>query len=309
MVCKSYKVSVPGSIMLMGEHAVLHGNEAIVMAVTQRLEINLTPKDTNFIKMYDTRLGTLDVAIENFTVQQPFTHVMHAIAAFKDLLPSGFEVRINADFASNLGFGSSAAVTVATIAALAAWLKPMTKEQIFTLAQSLNQGGSGADIAASTYGGTLHYAMDGGVLQQLPSWPDLTAVYCGYKTPTKDVLSKVNAQVVLDPKKFKNIYTLIQECVSDALVAIEQGDWHMVGKIFDRHHQLHVQLGVSDNNLDAISTKLAEQTEILGAKISGAGLGDCVIGLGTLNEQIFTAGKMQQFNLKNSNKGLVYEYN
>lgn len=293
----------------MGEHAVLHGKQAIVMAVEKRLSVKLIPNDSQIISIADTRLGALDIALDSLQIQAPFTHVLQAICIFRDILPSGFNLEISSEFASDLGFGSSAAVTVATIAVLAAWLKPMELTDIFDLAQGLNSGGSGADIAASVYGGTLHYAMYDGVLQHLSEFPELTAVYCGYKTPTKDVLRIVDAKRAEAPQKYKDIYAQIQQCVSDAVPAIKAQDWAEVGKIFNRHHQLHVELGVSDNNLEDISTRLLQQQEILGAKISGAGLGDCVIGLGLLNNNLFAADKMQQFNLKNSKQGLVYEYN
>lgn len=293
----------------MGEHAVLHGKEAVVMAVEKRLSVKLTPNDSNLVYISDTRLGSLSLELDSLTVQSPFAHVLQAICAFKNILPTGFSLEISSEFASDLGFGSSAAVTVATIAALAAWLKPMEMQDIFALAQSLNTGGSGADIAASIYGGTLHYAMHDGVLRNLAELPELTVVYCGYKTPTKDVLRIVDAKRAAAPQKYTEIYEKIQQCVSDAVPAINTADWATVGKIFNRHHCLHAELGVSDNNLDNISAKLLQQQDILGAKISGAGLGDCVIGLGLLKKNLFAAAKMQQFHLKNSKQGLVYEYN
>ena len=46
------KVSVPGSIMLFGEHAVLRGKMAIVAAVDFRLQVNLIFNNNN--KIYIT---------------------------------------------------------------------------------------------------------------------------------------------------------------------------------------------------------------------------------------------------------------
>ena len=39
------KASAPGSLMLMGEHAVLHGKKALVCAIDQRISVSLTPRE------------------------------------------------------------------------------------------------------------------------------------------------------------------------------------------------------------------------------------------------------------------------
>ena len=41
-------------------------------------------------------------------------------------------------------------------------------------------------------------------------------------------------------------------------------------------------LGVCDDTLSDIVTTLRSMPDILGTKISGSGLGDCVLGIGTL---------------------------
>src|SRR5690348_10870442 len=164
-----YKVSVPGSLMLMGEHAVLQGKQAIVCAIDQRLTMELIPTAGDTITITDSRLGTLAQRIQDLQVQAPFKFVLQAILLFKDDLHTGFTLNINSDFSSTIGFGSSAAVTVATIAVLGQWLKKeLSNAQILSLAHAvilqLQGVGSGADIAASIHGGVIAYfmAMDPG---------------------------------------------------------------------------------------------------------------------------------------------------
>lgn len=290
MAQEYYKVSVPGSLMLMGEHAVLQGKQAIVCAIDRRLYMQLTPNATRTVVINDTRLGELIIELDSLSVQVPFKFVLQTILYFKDKIPSGFNLEIDSEFSSVIGFGSSAAVTVATVAVISKWLKiNNTHDDIFQTAKKIMldvQGvGSGADIAASVYGGVLSYAL-AAPAHKLPSIPPITAIYAGYKTPTTEVIKIVQTAQAQNPSKFAQIFDSMQSCVTQAIEAIKNSDWPLLGKLFVQHHQLQAQLGTSDVQLEEIVKHLLIQPEIYGAKISGAGLGDCVIGLGVVPEQL-----------------------
>lgn len=60
------------------------------------------------------------------------------------------------------------------------------------------------------------------------------------------------------------------------------------------HQQLQQALGVSTALLDALVRDLCDQSTIFGAKISGSGLGDCIVGLGTLEKNVFPINVEQQ---------------
>lgn len=315
MAHKSYKVSVPGSLMLLGEHAVLVGKQAVVCAVNKRLEMQLIPNNSAQITISDTRLGTIVQSLDNLHIAEPFNFVLSAILLFKHKIQSGFNLEINSEFSSVLGLGSSAAVTVATIAILGQWLhaKPLTNAQVFTLAKQVMldvQGfGSGADLAASIYGGVLGYKIKPYKYCKLPMIPNLTVVYCGYKTPTVEVIKIVNASKQLQPQRYEGIFTAMHNCVQRAMNVIRQSNWSQLGSLFMQHHALQCELGVSDDLLNTLVHDLALQPEIFGAKISGSGLGDCVIGVGELPRQIFTAKNgVQQFPIVVEEQGLVYVY-
>ena len=49
----------------------------------------------------------------------------------------------------------------------------------------------------------------------------------------------------------------------------------------NHYHGLLDALGVCDKTLATIVYTLRQQAAVLGAKISGAGLGDCILALGT----------------------------
>jgi mevalonate kinase len=312
MAPELYNVSAPGSLMLFGEHAVLHGKQAIVCAVDKRLYIELEPQAGTQISITDTRLGSIELNINAIQIQPPFKFVLAAITKFSQRLPSGFKLRINSEFSSVIGFGSSAAVTVATIAVLLRWLDQQVAPSatIFLLAKQvmleLQGAGSGADLAASIYGGVLGYAVNDNITEQLPLIPELTALYAGYKTPTPEVIRKVVAAEQQEPEKFAAIYQSMHDCSMQAISVIKQNDWKALGKLFNQHHALQRELGTSDAVLENLANTLVAQAEVYGAKISGAGLGDCVIGLGAVERQLFAANdNILQFPVRITQQGLI----
>lgn len=284
----------------MGEHAVLARKTALVCALNKRIKVTLTPDLSQQINIKDQKLGNLNIDLHELQILHPFTFVTSAILLFKSQIKTGFTLEINAEFSNVMGLGSSAAVTVATIAVLAEWLngKPLSAKKLFKLAKKSViqvQGiGSGADIAASIYGGVLAFKTLPLKLIPLPVIPHLTAVFCGYKKPTKDVVALVNAAKQQHPKIYASIFHAMQVCVEQAMCAIKAGNWHELGQLFTKHHGLQHALGVSDQSLDQIVRQLCAQSQIFGAKISGAGLGDCVIGLGTLQDKVFPIDMPQQ---------------
>lgn len=332
MASELYKVSVPGSMMIMGEHAVLHGKTAIVCAVNKRLHMQLIPNISAQITITDTRLGTLTQNLNELQVQAPFKFVLQAIMLFKDQIPSGFTLEINSEFSSVIGLGSSAAVTIATVAVLGKWLNniPLSFDHILTYANAamlaVQGAGSGADLAASLHGGVLEYSLcrtgddvnnvrhPGQAAALLPrssrDLPHLTAIYCGYKTPTPEVIKIVNLAKTNNPEKIANIFAAMHECVEQAIMAIKNQDWSTLGKLFLQHHKLQSALGTSNQLLDELVQLLSTQAQIYGAKISGAGLGDCVIGLGVSEQQLISANDgMLQFPVIIDQQGLIYANN
>lgn len=123
-----YRAKAPGSLMLLGEYAVLHGKTAIVAAIDKFILISLTPRNDNTIHICSS-LGELTADRRRLQPLPPFEFVLTALASKK--LPTGCNVMIESDLPSAIGLGSSAAVTIALLAGMSAWLKiPLIKKKI-----------------------------------------------------------------------------------------------------------------------------------------------------------------------------------
>jgi len=146
-------VSAPGKLILAGEYAVLRGGLAVVGAVKRRAIAHVAPPDPARTAALSPFLAAAAEILESRADAADAAAVIRrAITVDSSQLRGA---------AGKLGLGSSAAVTVAAIgAALVATGGPLQRDLVHTLARAAHrraQGGlgSGADITAATFGGTL----------------------------------------------------------------------------------------------------------------------------------------------------------
>ncbi len=274
----------PGSLMCMGEHAVLHGKRALVCAVNRRLHATIEGRRDRLIRI-TSDLGEDAAPLDALPDRPPFRFVWATLRAHAPYLTAGCDIHLHAEFSATIGLGSSAAVTVALTAALRAHeARAVDRWTVFEEARriirSVQRGGSGADTAASVFGSLLEYRADPIKIEPLHATHPITVLYSGYKTPTPDVIAHVETERSRRPALFEGFFFEIDEAVRDAVDAICRDNWAELGLLLDRNQALLVAIGVSDPTLGAMVSALRADPAILGAKISGAGLGDCVLGLG-----------------------------
>ena len=258
------KASAPGKLMLFGEHAVVYNYPCIVTTVSPRIYVEAEKKSGEII------IDIPQVKSDLF--------VRESIKMFQNKykVSGGLLIKTFSDFSSRYGFGSSSAVTVATLFALSKLYQiELSKQEIFDLGYKvvLNvQGvGSGFDIAAATFGGTLYFVTGGKVIEPLSinSLP-LVIGYSGMKADTTTLVKNLK-------QDFK-IFDQIKKIVETAKITLINGDWKKAGELMNQNHKLLQELGVSTEKLDKMC-QAAVLSGAYGAKLSGAGGGDCMITL------------------------------
>ena len=275
--------------MLLGEHAVLHGFRCIVCAVNQRMRIIVQPRNDTSINI-DSELGQFQTDLQNPLVDNTFRFVLSAIDQHKEFLTRGFDLKIESDFTSLVGLGSSAAVTAAMTAAIF-HLAGLDLEPIKIFDHSLitvrtvQGSGSGADLAASVFGGLLLYRFHPNEIVPLKNIYPIEVVYSGSKKPTTEVIQIVEKQRQQFPEQFANIFSAMDSSAERAAKAINENDWITVGQLLTLNQGLMDAIGVCTKKLSDIVHVMRQDPGILGAKISGSGLGDCVVGLGRLSNK------------------------
>lgn len=282
--------SAPGSLMLLGEHAVLHGRRALVAAINQRLRVTLVPRNDTGIEI-ESALARHTTTLDELAPHPNLRFIIESIRRAKPVLSRGFTLRVESDFSHTIGFGSSAAVTVATVAALRKYSAHLfspdaIRDEAIAVIRTVQGRGSGADVAASTHGGIVSYRAEPREVRVLDAQPAFCAVYSGYKTPTPEVIQRVDSIWSDKRAALEQIYNRMDGCVAEGIVAIEQNNDTAFGIVLNKGQALMEELGVNTPELAEIITALRADPGIHGAKISGSGMGDCAIGVGTLRNHL-----------------------
>lgn len=254
------KTSAPGKLMVFGEHAVVYGYPSIVTAISERLVVTTDVRS----EAGDTRF--IDAAVKLWG-------------------KPGTKLSAQSAFSGKYGFGSSSAVTVAALKALKPDASPKEIfDAAFKIVLDIQGTGSGFDVAAATYGGILYYiknlpAQAGKTIEPLvvKDMP-LIVGYTGVKADTKTLVADVAAKRAKDPEKVERIFQAIAKIVEEAKLKMIEGDWQRVGRLMDFNHEYLRNLGVSSEKLEALISA-AKSAGAWGAKLSGAGGGDCMIAL------------------------------
>ena len=298
---KQWLSKAPANTMILGEHSVVYGYPALACALDQFINIRWQQRQDNQIHIASA-LANHETDIKQLEAHSQLTFVMQALQAFKDKLPFGLDIEIESDFSSTIGLGSSAAV----LAAMLSGLNQITALQLSTLELfeigheiilKIQGRGSGTDLAASLAGGVIYFKPKSE--QQLQpsiekcdvSFP-LCLIYAGYKTPTAEVLKLVAKQWQNRPDQLAEIYQKMGRTTDSAFKKLqvylsdttEQQSLASFYSAFDHYQNLMNQLGVNDETLEKLISNLNNCPSIHTAKISGSGLGDCVLGLGELTD-------------------------
>lgn len=280
---KTIQTYAPGTLFLMGEHAVLHGYPAITAAVDQGIQVSLRVNDSLEVNI-QSALGDYAAPLHDLKRDPALSFVLATIEAYSDRLEQGLDIEITSAISATVGLGSSAAVTVALAGALQYLLDGETElQQVFQTAllimRQVQQGrGSGADLAACVYGGLVAYEKAPVLITPLQGLPDIQLFYCGYKMKTPDVIARVEQLAARFPAIYQQLYRQMGEITRLAVDAANVKNWQQFGHLMNLYQGLMDALGVNDKNLAAMVYQLREQGA-LGAKISGSGLGDCVYAL------------------------------
>ncbi len=284
--------------MILGEHSVVYGHPAIACAIDQFMTIDWQQRTDHEIHIH-SELATFTTQLNSIEDHPKLQFVIKALQAFKPHLKLGLNITIRSDFSSTIGLGSSAAVLAATLHGLnTITQQTLSTEELFKIGHAIildiQKRGSGTDLAASLTGGGIFFepaadSESNAKITPLTLNIPLSLIYVGYKTPTSEVLEQVAQHWQDKPDALNALYQQMGDLTKDGFKALQKSPlrderaknlnfYHAI----IQYQALMEQLGVSDPTLNRIVGLLIRLPTINAAKISGSGLGDCVLGLGTI---------------------------
>jgi phosphomevalonate kinase len=265
------KAFAPGKLVLSGAYSVLEGAPAIVTAVDRYAEADSVRQAEWLTPEVRAALGD----------RGPWFR--------SDALRSG---------GRKLGLGSSAAVLVASLGAVELERRGPLSDR--ALAQAVYEraldahrraqgGGSGVDVAASTFGGTLAFYREGDatrvVPMELPSDLFIEVWVSGVSASTPELLSRVRRLRDRDPARHTELMDAQAEAAGEALAALARRDVAALIQALAR--QLECLGGLGDASGAGIVTPSCRELGVMAEQEraavipSGAGGGDLLLFFGT----------------------------
>ncbi|MEX2143473.1 MAG: mevalonate kinase [Anaerolineales bacterium] len=280
--------SAPGKVILFGEHAVVYGQPAIAAPVhsvsAKAIVTAAIQAPQGRVHLAAPQIG-LDADLDALPKSDPLAAVVRAgLHALGIQQPPAFNLRVNSTIAIAGGLGSGAAVSVAVLRAMSAFLgQPLRDEQVSALAfevEKLHHGTpSGIDNTVITYAKLIFFAKGRPVeFLQVATPFTLLIAETGFSTPTRETVGALRAAWQADPPHYERFFAQIGDLATRARRAILAGDLEQLGPLMDANQELLLQLDVSSPELDNL-VAAAKAAGALGAKLTGSGRGGNMLAL------------------------------
>jgi len=286
----------PGVLKLGGEHAVVYGRPAIAFAIDKGVRISARRRDdgklvvnvegvrvrVNVVSLEEGRVNAL---VDEGELLYALRYVRKAVEVVErefGRIRGGLELSISSDLPMNVGMGTSAAVSSATIAAaLSSMGVDVGKDEVARMAHAVElevQGiASPMDTYVSTHGG-IH------LVKTLPKFtavrlevnmPKLLVVAMERRGSTEDLVKAVRRLKEEFPEVVNGVFNAIGSTVELMVEALMRGDRERLGRLMRINNELLNALGVGDERVTSLLARISPM--VYGGKISGAGGGGAIL--------------------------------
>lgn len=256
--------SAPGRVCLLGEHAVVYGEPALACAISLRTRVEAREARETSVR-------------PRAAARSPYVREALALLREERRFP-GLRLRISSEIPPGRGLASSAALSVALLGAAGAALSRSTHPaQVAPRAREVERRVQGRASPMDT----LTSALGGARL--IPSGKPLPVPRCslvlgdsGERANTGTLVARVAAL-----RRFPSARTTlaaIGELTRRGARALERGDLRTLGGLMEVNGLLLDSLGVGTRRLRAMADG-AVGAGALGAKLTGAGGGGCIVAL------------------------------
>ncbi|HUX75367.1 MAG TPA: mevalonate kinase [Anaerolineae bacterium] len=285
MAPASIESSAPGKVILFGEHAVVYGQPAIAVPVTEvqaSATVEPAPPGSG-LTLVAPDLGTgfpLAAAPQDEPLAAAARLTLTHLSAPEP--DATLTVRSTIPIASGLGSGT--AVSTALIRALAGFLgRPVGTADVSALVfevEKIHHGTpSGVDNTVVVYEQPVYFVR-GRPVERLTVGAPFTLVIgdTGIRSSTRRVVEQVSRAWQRSPAHYDALFDQIGDTANQARRAIEAGRIDLLGRLMDDNHEFLIELGVSSPELDEL-VETARLCGAMGAKLSGAGQGGNMVAL------------------------------
>ena len=280
--------TAPGKIILFGEHAVVYDRPAIAVPIN-KVRVRATILANLQVESGEVLIQAPDINLEAYLNDLSDDHplaiaiwsVVHELGAYR--LPA-CTIQISSTIPIASGMGSGAAVSVAVIRALSAFLGKhlpdnIVSELTYEVEKNYHGTPSGIDNTVITYNMPVFFQR-GIPIQILNLTEPFTLVIAdtSVRSPTSITVREVRKGWSEEKRKYEKIFDEIGQITLKARKVIEGGEPLLLGNMMSENHRLLQALNVSSPELDHL-VQTAIDAGAHGAKLSGGGGGGNMIAL------------------------------
>ena len=263
-----------GKVILLGEHAVVYGRPALAVGIASGITAHVAdgagPRLVSDVADDDRRATTL----------------VTDAARLVGFDPARIVVTVRSELPAGRGLGSSAALAVAVLRALAA-----AAERHLTIDEECRFGReleaifhgtpSGIDPATAALGCCIRFVRGeppaitvihpGGAL-------DLVVAFGTERRSTGAAVGGLRERWLAERARHEELFDEVAAVVEAGVAAVERGDPRALGAAFDANQTLLAALGVSSPAIEHLVTT-ARAAGAYGAKLTGGGAGGAVVAV------------------------------
>ncbi len=273
-----FHARAPGKVILLGEHFVAHGNPALAAAIDRGVEAEAVSSPEDVVVSKD--LG-LECAIRSPSGQlKPVATALLKLMDQRSL--KGIKVTINSSIPPAAGLGSSAASSVAALAAVGGFFGvTVSHDTLFDLGmiseRMVHGNPSGVDVYVAVHGGLVYFKGRSRRTVALRQRYPVMVSCTGIERNRGEMVARVAKFKEATPSLYKTLAKASEKLVEDCRKALEKGDASVIPESMNFHHQASKSMGISSPELNTLIRE-ARLAGFAGVKLTGAGGGGCIIG-------------------------------
>lgn len=271
-----------GKIILTGEHAVVYGMPAIAMPFPQVRAIVTVEKIADEMMLssefYHGPLAQIPEKLQGIVA------CVNATLKVLNRPQKGLRINLNTSIPIGRGLGSSAAIAVAVVKGVFAFYgQRPTKRELMALvriAETFSHGNpSGIDVAAASADSLIWFQKRKGMKELQIARPIyLIVADTGMIADTHQAVSIVREKYKNYPERTKKVVRSLGAISVQARNALASGNVKYLGMLLNAAQGKLEELGVSNLAINQL-VHVARKAGALGAKLTGGGLGGCVLAL------------------------------